>query len=573
MEHVNVGIEKPNTKATRKRLTFAQKLDILTRLEKGEKQITLAKEVGCSTRAISRLKQQRNFFEHLSLEPGETHRKSWHTSRNAQLETHLTEFLETLKRTGFPIFSNVVRRAALRIRDELLGDKKGHSEERVALSGFQASANWAKAFIKRKRLRGMRSSNTEGERNGGDAPAREEFVERLKGYDMDCVMAVQSFNLFYKLLPWDMATDSQAVSEGDAESSRRHDLKDRVVVLVGCNATGSFKIPGTMIWKKDTGGHFSEGGCRMGHIYQAYAVLDADVLKTWFVSVLLPGVRQYTRKKVGVIVPCDWPYGMVDKEGQVELIKAEFWKDGGCGPLQNVSRFLRRRFRYDVGGVLNRVWKCRSASRSGFDGLSDAHGLVKGESANLTDVSDLLGSGWGDVSEEYLRNCWIGCGILGQDAREEGLGRLDEGFAEEEARLEARFDENMGSWLAENGVGRKEFDAWLGVEESARGVRGLGWEIDEMVRNGIVGKAVGRVARLTDVQVEKSEEEGSCLPSLAHLMDLIHPIEMVLVENSKPKAASLVRLLKLELLREYPSSGTTEERGSLNEVADVSCQH
>lgn len=207
----------------RKRLTVKQKVDVLRRLDKGERQSVLAAEYGCSKRALARLKQERATFTDLDLNEVDANRKSRHSVKHIILENKLSHFLRLAKRNGFPISGNSIRKAALKFRDDLLKDPNLPWSERPSLLSFQASINWSKGFLRRCCIRTIDHPNSTGNieeiingdgdnvgnantstNNGGHqrlSDIASKFHKKLEQFDMDCIFAFDRTMLFYKLLP------------------------------------------------------------------------------------------------------------------------------------------------------------------------------------------------------------------------------------------------------------------------------------------------------------------------------------------------------------------------------------
>lgn len=223
----------------RTRLTVKQKMEVLRRLDKGERQSVLAAEYGCSKRALARLKQERAKFTNLELTEADGNRKSRHSVKHIILETKLAQFLKLARLNSFPITGNAIRRAALKLRDDLRNDSNLPKSELSGLMAFQASINWSKGFLRRCAIRtvdhtkvespppmnnGMNNNDDKvktdpsvsdqqqqqdgdgvGRNNGVDNARVKEMImglhKKLMQFDIDCIFAVEKIFMFYKLLP------------------------------------------------------------------------------------------------------------------------------------------------------------------------------------------------------------------------------------------------------------------------------------------------------------------------------------------------------------------------------------
>lgn len=80
--------------------------------------------------------------------------------------------------------------------------------------------------------------------------------------------------------------------------------KDRVTLTLCCNATGSHKLPITMMGKAANPLCFRgvDNECPLPYLSQRSAWTDSHVFKRWFFEVFVPGLRAQTASHVFLVL-------------------------------------------------------------------------------------------------------------------------------------------------------------------------------------------------------------------------------------------------------------------------------
>lgn len=582
---------------TRTRLTVAQKVDVLRRMEKGERQSALALELGCSKRALARLKQERASFETIHLTEADTYRKSRHSVKHILLEGKLAHFLRLARRNGYPVTGNSVRRAALKLRDDLLEDPNLPEQERPGLEVFQASINWSKGFLKRC---GIRTVEAKPE----PIPVQQQIDNKrhleklLDEFDLDCIFCVDRVMLFYNLLPNESFIQPSNTRVDDQSSEAK--LSDHVTVVLATNITGSVKISPTIVGSEAVPECFRQKPCKLPYLAHAYSWLDDATYKTWFYCVLLPAIRRSTSKRVAVIIDSDWaPVDVHDSNGQVQMVSIPFELSTDCHPMNvGIVSVFRRSLRYSLLNRIIRVEDNVEASSAQVhgtgqgsrqclsrDGTSEAVGAVTDGEVTLLLLADLIEQAWTGLTESFLTKCWVRADILPEKHSRrliQSHGAVTATSDEQmffsccspaqlrsirtiedliiNRRLYAkdanshRAKELVGS-LHE--AGRRGIESWLDVEASSRAQRALITELDQIIneyKSPIHAPKLPCKRPITDVGGaaignELLEKRSEQLPHVQYMLELLAPIQKLVDECESGNAALLLRNLKHELVR------------------------
>lgn len=609
---------------TRTRLTVAQKVEVLKRLEKGERQSAIAQELGCSKRALARLKQERASFEAMHITEADTFRKSRHSVKHIILEAKLSHFLRLARRNGFPITGSAVRRAALKLRDDLLVDSNLPEPERPALVAFQASVNWAKGFLKRCGIR-IVDAKPDTIPVQKQLDSKRALEKQLAEFDLDCIFCVDKTLLFYQLLPNEPFLQVHPnPSDGQPTDAR---LKERVTLVLASNITGSLKIQPTIIGSEAVPQCFREHPCKLPYLAHAHSWIDDATFKTWFYCVLLPTIRRSTSKRVAVIVNSDWAPGEIaDTHAQVQLIQIPNDLLADCHPMNcGIMSVFRRSLRYAllnrlirfVGGDGSTVEAQQTPSAAsvqtkpsehidgGVGGSAPTRGEVVDEHLTLLDLADFVDNAWNGLNEKFLTKCWVKAEILPEQHARRLMQSTGSAIATSDEQMffscctpaqirairiledliinrrlfakdgDSRRASDLVTSLHE--TGRRGIDGWLEVESSTIAQRALTTELDRIIdgykspipapktpakrsAGEISGGGTGAGGDPMDVEV-KRERGLEPLPHLAYMIDLLSPIQKVVDECDSGNASLLLRNLKHELVRVK----SEQERRSSNE--------
>ena len=134
------------------------------------------------------------------------------------------------------------------------------------------------------------------------APRIAQIREQLEAYPPDRIYNMDETGLFYRCIL--NRAYVQAGRRRQARGTKAMKAKDRVTLVLACNATGTHKIPVAKIGKAKQPLRFKPPpqACPLPYS-QPSAWMDGDVFKSWFETVFLPAGRARTTLPVALI--CD----------------------------------------------------------------------------------------------------------------------------------------------------------------------------------------------------------------------------------------------------------------------------
>jgi len=120
--------------------------------------------------------------------------------------------------------------------------------EHLGNTDFAASNGFFQRWASRHGLVNVALHGSGASSNVEEAAERMAAIrQQLEGYDVDLIYNVDETDLLYRGLPWRSYVPSE--DRRTARGSKAMNSKDRVTLTLCCNATGTHKVPGTMIGK------------------------------------------------------------------------------------------------------------------------------------------------------------------------------------------------------------------------------------------------------------------------------------------------------------------------------------
>jgi hypothetical protein len=176
----------------------------------------------------------------------------------------------------------------------------------------------------------------------------------IASYDPEIVHNMDETGLNYRLLP-NRSYIHQ--SERIVRGSKAMRQKDRVTVYVATNATGSDKIPLSIIHSVESPRCFDYHQHRLKYFVQKKGWSDTATFTKWVKEVFLPHIRAKTDKKVLLIMDNSGPHGAASKDdqGQVELVHLPPNCTAAHQPMyQGIIHALKKNYRYTMLNL--RTW-------------------------------------------------------------------------------------------------------------------------------------------------------------------------------------------------------------------------
>jgi len=223
----------------------------------------------------------------------------------------LWDWYKTLQRVGgrhLPVSGSLLEARARRIATEL------------GVTGFKGSPNFIQNWAAHYNLRNVALWGQGGSADTAGAAERiAQIRTQLEDYPADRIYNMDETGLFYRCIP--NRSYVQAGQRRQARGTKAMKAKDRVTLVLACNATGSHKIPVAMIGKAKQPLCFKPPrcACPLPYFSQQSTWMDGVVFKSWFETVFLRAVRARTTLPVALISDNCGAHGELESE-QVTFI-------------------------------------------------------------------------------------------------------------------------------------------------------------------------------------------------------------------------------------------------------------
>ncbi|XP_038601920.1 jerky protein homolog [Tachyglossus aculeatus] len=261
-------------------LTLKQKIDICTRLEKGENRSVLMREYSVGSSTIYDIKARRGrllrFFASSESARAVEHRRTLHTPKLEQLDSVLYEWFSSKRAEGAPMM--------------LIEKAKDFYRQMQLTEPCAFSDGWLSCF---KLRHGIKRVEVPHGRNSADREAAEKyrgfFRTLITEHDLspEQIYDADEAGLLWRRLP-----GSTLAGTGDLRPN-----KDRMTVLICANAAGSHKIKPLVVGKCSRS-RALRGIPHLPVVYRAQgnARLDGEILYDWFHHVFVAAVRERFRR-------------------------------------------------------------------------------------------------------------------------------------------------------------------------------------------------------------------------------------------------------------------------------------
>ncbi|XP_053415274.1 jerky protein homolog [Nycticebus coucang] len=265
-------------------LTLKEKIDICTRLERGESRKALMQEYNVGMSTLYDIKAHKaqllRFFANSDSNKALEQRRTLHTPKLEHLDRVLYEWFLGKRSEGVPVSGPM-----------LIEKAKDFYEQMQLTEPCVFSGGWLWRF---KARHGIKKLDASGEKQVVDHQAAEQFCRFFRslmaehGLSPEQVYSADETGLFWRCLP-------KPSPEGGAVPSLRHS-KDRLAVLMCANAAGSHRIKPLAIGKC-SGPRAFRGIQHLPVAYKAQgnAWVDKEIFSDWFHHIFVPSVREHLR--------------------------------------------------------------------------------------------------------------------------------------------------------------------------------------------------------------------------------------------------------------------------------------
>lgn len=335
----------PHARRERKAITLDLKLEVLRRFEVGEKLSQIAKALGLAVSTVATIRDNKEKIEAHSqvATPWRAARLTRH--RSAVMETMerlLHVWLEDQSQRNVPLSVTRIQEKAKSLFDDLQREKGGSSPTEK----FSASKGWFVRFKERHCLPHFTVSST--------APGRKDVYPKVLRsiiedgeYSPQQVFNVDETGLYWKRMPEGTFISVEEKAEPGFKSS-----KDRLMLLLGGNAAGDFKLKPLLVY------HLENPKALKGYSKPNLPVIwrsnkkawaTRTIFQEWFTHFFCPAVEKYcaqnhlTHKALLILdnAPCH-PVNLGDLSDNVRV---EYLHDSTADSVQPMGQGITSTFK------------------------------------------------------------------------------------------------------------------------------------------------------------------------------------------------------------------------------------
>uniref|UniRef100_A0A8C9SH57 HTH CENPB-type domain-containing protein n=1 Tax=Scleropages formosus TaxID=113540 RepID=A0A8C9SH57_SCLFO len=277
-------------KLKRKSITMKEKLDIIMRMERGDKQKDITAATGLAGSTIyTILKNKEKIQQSAENVIGGTKLTKVSRSRHAvleRMEVLLLHWIENQNEKNIPLSTMSIQHMALLLFEGLKKKMLEEGDETVKAVEFGASKGWFDRFRRRGLLHTLKLS---GQVTSADGESAATFPKELQNvilegsYDPRQVFNMDETGLFWKRMPSRMLASQEGRKVSGHETS-----KDRLTLLLGGNLKGDVKLKPLLVY------HAENPRALKGVIKSSLPVVWRSNRKTWVTQeVFIDYIRSY----------------------------------------------------------------------------------------------------------------------------------------------------------------------------------------------------------------------------------------------------------------------------------------
>ncbi|XP_045117649.1 tigger transposable element-derived protein 1-like [Portunus trituberculatus] len=276
----------------RQAITLEVKMDIIKRLEKGEKMSDVARKFNMNRSTVGTIiKNKEKIVEHVkSAVPMQSTIISKKRGKVIEeMEKHLGVWFEDCIQKRKRLCLMMIQEKALSLFNEL----KAEYGEDVS---FTASHGWFNRFKARNNLHNVKVS---GEATSADVKAAEEFPGKLAeiicqgGYTPQQIFNVDETGLYWKKMP-----DQTYISKEEKTMPGFKAAKDRLTLLLGGNASGDLKLKPLLVYTSENPRalkNIAKASLPVVWKSNSKAWITQAIFQEWFYNQFIPEVEKYCR--------------------------------------------------------------------------------------------------------------------------------------------------------------------------------------------------------------------------------------------------------------------------------------
>jgi len=326
-------------------------------------------------------------------------RVSWRAGQYPEVDKALLEWFLAVRARGrkrVPLYLAILRQKALQVA------------EHFCITDFAASNGVIQCWASRHGLVNVVLHGSGASANVEEAAERMAAIrQQLEGVDVDLIYNLDETGLLYRGLPSRSYVPSD--DRRTARGSKAMKSKDRVTLILCCNAMGTHKVPVTMIGKASQPMCFQgEGNASpLPYFSLKSAWTDASVFKRWFEEVFVPAVQARTAHRVYLIMENLGCHSSISHP-QVTIIElppntTAVYQPLDAGIIVLLKNWYKKRLIYRVVCNLDSLL---------YNGAADPRvarggGLDEGGQTHLRDAAKVIVVEWDEILWDQIVRCLL----------------------------------------------------------------------------------------------------------------------------------------------------------------------
>ena len=312
-------------------------------------------------------------------------------------------FIAEARQVPLPVTRSSIEAFGAAAKKKLLAAAATTAAKKNKLETSTASTKRAKSFVSRN---GMSSIVLHGEAgsvdDGAIAEGLDEIREACQEYKMENIFNVDETGIFYKLLP-NRTYLSAGEKRKTARGTKGMKAKDRVSAYMCTNATGTGKVPMSIIGKSKNPRCFRKTPCPIKYFSQANAWSDGTTFNKWWQEVFIPFIRKWTHLPVLLLMDgCASHDQLVDPKEQITTMVyppncTSKHQPMDMGIIAATKRYYRKRLLSVRVSTMSAVSTLRAQAKASKM-VAGTMGLAEGHPAHILDAAELMQAAWADVT-------------------------------------------------------------------------------------------------------------------------------------------------------------------------------
>lgn len=305
-----------------------------------------------------------------------------------------------------PVTRQVISSFGRVVKTQMMSSNETSEAQKARLSSFFAGEKWTRNFVRRQ---GLDGKALHGKAGGVEGEAAKEGMEAIREaarhYALENIFDVHETGLFFKVLPRSMYV---LTSEGRKTARAMTDMeaKDRVLVYLCANASGSHKVPISIIGKSYKPRCFQKRPPPVKYFSQKESRSDWRTLLQWWTEVFLPYVEENTSGEVLLIMDGLKCRNLKDSSGRVRVMHlplncTSVRRPMGMGVIAAMKLHYRRKLLDCRASKLCEAAALKEASPK-KKVKSGTGGLEHGRNPHMHDVGILLKNAWDAMKQVMI---------------------------------------------------------------------------------------------------------------------------------------------------------------------------